>query len=85
MKTALFTEKFTLNEEITSMEVNGKTTASLETNMARTWAGHTQIRYTLKTVCPNSFSNTRIGTQFDLFLFCLSVPSLVFVVLLKCS
>ena len=79
-----------VNEEISSVDLHDKTTASLHTLKdvcrALQFKVVTTSRVKVKPVLPDTFSRTQI-TQ-SVFIscnFCRSVPSLIFVVLLKCS
>ena len=79
-----------VNEEISFVDLHDKTIASLHTLKdvcrALQFKVVTTSRVKVKPVLPDSFSRTQI-TQ-SVFIscnFCRSVPSLIFVVLLKCS
>jgi len=69
--------KLEVNEKIT-LDLNDKT-ASFKTNMSPgRYKGDKQTRLSLKTVQPN------MQSVLIFFNFCPSLPSLVFIVLLKC-
>ena len=79
-----------VNEEISSMDLHEITIASLHTlkDVCRALMHFKVVTTSRKPVLPDSFSRTVTQITRSVFIscnFCRSVPSLIFVVLLKCS
>ena len=79
--------KLNVWKEITSMDLNDETIASLQPNVSHGGYNFSleTSRLTLTTVQPNSISKTYIAIRFSLLHFWPSVPSFEITVLLKCS